>query len=547
MSRTTLLPFGVPILLLCCWQSNLSGELRVPAVPRVEGGSGQTGQQQEEQEDYYAKWLREDVVYIITQAERDVFEKLSNPDEKDQFIEQFWHRRDPDLRSALNEFKEEHYRRLAYSNERFTSGVPGWKTDRGRIYIIHGPPAEIEKHFSGESYQRPSHEGGGFTSVVPFEIWRYRHIEGLGPDVELEFVDPTRSGEFRLARNPWEKDELLVIGTGATTAESLGLMQRGDHPYFTYTNWDRYPGMSSRAKDNPFTRYETLIKVQSPQEIKYQDLKQIVDVDIRYDNLPFETRHDYFRLNDTAILAAITLQIDNQNLTFELENGVWVARIALYGIVTSMTNRVVTEFEQDLQVSYSPQDLEQGREGRSVYQKILPVEKRMRHRVDLVVKDLNSGNLGVKRQAIIPPPYDAATLSVSSLVLSDHILALPQVDPEEMFAIGDIKVRPSLGNVFACGNPLGAYLHVYNAGLDQARLAPDLKVRYQLLKGDALLREGEAGSGSILYFSGDRVVLVLRLPVDDLPSDRYQLRLEIHDRVLDRSVSVIQSFRLESE
>ena len=115
----------------------------------------------------YRKWLNEDVAYIITDEERTAFKRLQTDEEREQFIEQFWLRRDPTPDTVENEFKEEHYRRIAYANEHFASGIPGWKTDRGRIYITYGPPDEIESHPSGGTYERPPEEGGGETSTYP--------------------------------------------------------------------------------------------------------------------------------------------------------------------------------------------------------------------------------------------------------------------------------------------------------------------------------------------------------------------------------------------
>src|SRR3989454_8646041 len=159
----------------------------------------------------YRKWLDEEVVYIIQPEERTAFLQLSTNEEREQFIEQFWQRRNPNPDLAENSFKEEHYRRIAYTNERFASGIPGWKTDRGRIYIMYGKPDEIESHPAGGAYERPSYEGGGSTSTYPFENWWYRYIEGIGSDIEIEFVDPSGSGEYRIARSPNEKDALLYV------------------------------------------------------------------------------------------------------------------------------------------------------------------------------------------------------------------------------------------------------------------------------------------------------------------------------------------------
>jgi GWxTD domain-containing protein len=154
----------------------------------------------------YRKWLNEEVVYIITDEEKKAFRALATDEEREQFIEQFWLRRDPTPDTEENEFREEHYRRIAYANERFASGIPGWKTDRGRIYIEYGPADEVESHPSGGTYERPFEEGGGTTSTYPFEKWRYRYLEGIGSDINIEFVDADSSGEFRMTTDPSQKD-----------------------------------------------------------------------------------------------------------------------------------------------------------------------------------------------------------------------------------------------------------------------------------------------------------------------------------------------------
>jgi GWxTD domain-containing protein len=146
----------------------------------------------------YKKWLDEDVIYIIGPEERSTFLHLQTNEEREQFIESFWQRRNPDPDSPENTFKEEHYRRIAYANEHFASGIPGWKTDRGRLYIIWGPPDEIESHPSGGTYDRPPEEGGGSTSTYPWEDWRWRYLEGIGENVIVEFVDLSMSGEYYL-------------------------------------------------------------------------------------------------------------------------------------------------------------------------------------------------------------------------------------------------------------------------------------------------------------------------------------------------------------
>ena len=496
----------------------------------------------EEMEDYYKKWLSQDVVWIITPDEKKIFQALSTDEEKEQFIEQFWHRRDPDLTTSSNEFKEEHYRRIAYTVERFSSGAPGWKTDRGRIYIMHGPPDHIDPHPSGGTYERSIYEGGGFTATYPFEVWRYRYIEGVGSDIELEFVDPSWSGEYRLAADPDEKDSFANVPTlGDTLDEQEGLMTRGDrgtHRDIRY--W--------RRQDQPFERYGRYFDVQRTPQIKYKDLKEIVEVELSYESLPFEMRLDTFWLNEAQVLVPITVEVQNKDLTFEDEDGRKVAKVAVYGIVTSITNRVITEFDDDMLTAFKAAEFTEKVKGRSIYQKILPLDRKMRYKIDLVVKDLVTGKLSVTRKAIVPPKYVEDKLVVSSVFLSDYIRQLQEIpDRDQMFVLGDVWIRPSISNKFPRGNAFGVYFQLYNVALDQTQFEPDLKVTYRIFNGqESVFEMVHSESESVQFFSGQRVVLIQGLPIRDLEPGEYRLQVEAADRISDQQVSFTQTFEVVS-
>ncbi len=508
------------------------------------------GQQQgsdEADEDYYKKWLSEDVTFIITEEERPVFQSLSTPNEKEHFIEQFWYRRDPDPRTAFNEFKEEHYRRIAFANERFQSGIAGWKTDRGRIYIIHGPPHEIVSYPSGGRYLRQPHEGGGATSTYPFEVWRYHYLEGMGSEVELEFVDSSWSGEYHLALDPNEKDALIrVPNAGLTLAEELGMARKMERPFFQPGMQGRYPLAYQRVQDSSFARYESLTQAQRAPDIKYKDLQERVKVDISFNSLNFHLRPDYFNLNEQQVLVPITVEVQNKELTFREENGFYVAKIAIYGMVTAITNRLIEEFEEELILSYKVQDVQEALASRSVYQRIITLDKKMRYRLDLVVKDVSSGHIGVVRTAIAPSSYGSQELSASSLILSDMIIPLSRVPArDEMFILGDIKVRPSVSHLFSTENNLGIYLQLYNLGIDQASRTPWMETRYRILRDGQTVIEltGETGEGVRIY-SDRRAVLVKTLPVRALEPGEYELEVEIQDRIREESLTLNQNFRL---
>jgi len=506
----------------------------------------------EESEDYFRKWLEEDVVYIISAEERSVFQSLTTAEEKEQFIEQFWFRRDPDPKTAANEFKEEHYRRIAYVNELFFAGKPGWMTDRGRIYIIHGPPAEIQHHPTGGMYDREMRAGGGETYAYPWEMWRYRNIDGIGDDIMLEFVDKSMTGEYRLSHTPEEdKDALLYIpasSAGPTIAETRGYRQRWERIAFTPANRHTYEGALQGYRDNPFYRYEIYSKVQTPPNIKYKDLQELVKVNIEFVNLPFTVRQDYFRLNDLQVLVPITIQIHNKDLAFELEDGKRVARVAVYGLVKGINNRVALEFDDDLVTSLRPEELEAGLQRRSIYQKVVPLDMKMRYKMDVVVKDLTTGKTGVLRQAIVPPQFNDTEIATSSFILSDSIEVLEDVpDINEMFVLGDVKVRPSLSKEFPQGQDLGLYFQVYNMGIDQSSLTPALSVKYRLMRGGELLREIVDEDGeSVQFFTNRRAVLVKVFALGDLPQGEYQIQVEIEDRLLDQQLHLAERFSVKT-
>src|SRR6516164_9254391 len=304
----------------------------------------------------YRKWLNEDVAYIITDEERTAFKRLQTDEEREQFIENFWLRRDPTPDTVENEFKEEHYRRIAYANENFASGIPGWKTDRGRIYITYGPPDEKESHPSGGSYERPPEEGGGTTSTFPFEQWRYRYIEGDGSNIIIEFVDPTMSGEYRMTMDPSEKDALLYVpGAGLTMMEQMGMSSKTDRFNRTDGTHLGVPFGAETEKMNEFNRLEQFAKLQRPPAIKFKDLEAAVNSRISYNILPMKVRSDFFPLTDATVLTYVTLQFDNKDLQFRAKDGVQKASVNIFGKVSTMTRRIVTNFEDTVEVSSPPE------------------------------------------------------------------------------------------------------------------------------------------------------------------------------------------------
>lgn len=495
-----------------------------------------------ERSNMFKKWIEEDVAYIITDDEKRAWKKLATDEEREQFIEQFWRRRDPDPDTEVNEYLEEHYERVAYSNQHFTSGIPGWKTDRGRIYIMYGPPNEKETHPSGGLYDRPSYEGGGSTTTYPFETWFYRYLPGIGSGIEIEFVDPTGTGEYRIARSPDEKDALLNIpGAGLTLNEQLGLSSKTDR--VANRGAFGYTGPGARESDSPFSRLILYTDLQRPPQVNDVLEKSLLGtVGTGSEDtaaLNVATKVDFYRASDDRVMTAITIQTDNDDLTFKDVGGVQRARLNIYGRVTNLTGRRITSFEDPVTTDATVQELTSARDKKSAYQRVLPLSPG-NYKVDLLVRDINSGATTVKAIGFEVPKYASDKLATSSLVLAVKLQALNEQLPG-MFSIGPYKVLPNVSGTYKRGQDVGIYMQVYNAGIDQTTLRPSVDVEYVLSKdGKEVFKQPEDWRG--LTDSGQRLTLARLLPTSNLAPGEYEVSIRVRDKVSGQSLSPVQKF-----
>jgi GWxTD domain-containing protein len=494
----------------------------------------------------YKVWLNEDVVYIISPEERSAFLQLETNEEREQFIEQFWLRRssNPDLPD--NDFKEEHYRRIAYANEHFASGIPGWKTDRGRIYIIWGKPDEIQSHASGETYDRPMEEGGGSTTTYAWETWRYRYLEGIQENVELEFVDPSGTGEFHLTMDPSEKDALLhVPGAGLSLLESMGMASKTDR--FSRTDGTNLPTAlgGTPSSLNEFNRLELYSKVQRPPDVKYKDLEAIVTSRMVRDQLKFNYRTDFLKVTSDTVLVPVTVQIPNNQLSFKSKEGVQSAELNIFGRVSTLTDRVVQTFEDSVMKDYPDSLFSMAVKQMSIYQKALPLRPGL-YRLDLVVKDVSSGNVGAVNTRLAVPRYDEEKLEASTLILADQIEHVPakQIGTGQ-FVLGSSKVRPRLDADFTTAERLGIYLQVYNLKPDEKTHKSSATFVFTVKKGDQQVMQFKESSEDMKQ-TGDQVTIERLLPLATLAPGKYTLEVSATDKLAQATISRSAEFSIKS-
>src|ERR1700740_1452714 len=455
----------------------------------------------------YKQWLNEDVVYIISPEERRAFLQLDTNEEREQFIEQFWLRRssNPDLPD--NDFKEEHYRRIAYANEHFASGIPGWKTDRGRVYIMWGPAHEVESHASAGTYDRPMEEGGGSTTTYPWETWRYRYMEGIGENVIWEFVDPSGSGEYRLTMDPSEKDALLhVPGAALSLLESMGMASKTDR--FTRSDGTNLPTAlgGTPASMDEFNRLELFAKVNKPPEVKFKDLEAVVTSRIVRDQLHFNWRTDYLKVTNDTVLVPVTVQVPNSQLSFQAKDGVHSATINIFMRVSTLTGRIVQTHEEPVSRDFPDSLYQQSLKLQSIYQKAIPLRPGL-YRLDLVIKDVQSGNIGVVNSRLQVPRYEDDKLEASSLILADQIEHVPakQINTGQ-FVLGSSKVRPRLEGDFTTADKLGIYMQVYNLRPDDKSHKSSATFQYTVKKGKDQIMQFKETSEEMKQ-TGDQVTI----------------------------------------
>ena len=462
-----------------------------------------------EPDDVLKRWAAAEVPYIISDAERKAYAKLKTNEERENFITSFWRNRNPNPDSEENEYREAYYERIAYANEHFSSGIPGWKTDRGRIYITWGKPDSVDSSPSGGSYDKPSYEGGGSATTFPFETWFYRHLDGVGDGIEIEFVDQTGSGEYRLARDFNEK--YLTIGPPRPV----------DMSNANYV----------REQDNPFIVQERLKNLYTPPPVKYAEIDASLAGTPSIDKNPlaFDLGIGFFRLSDDRVITTFTVQTENKELKFDTNGGSETSHINILGRLTSVAGRPVGVFEDSVTTNTTAAELASLKNQRSVYQRAVAMAPGI-YKVDVMVRDVATGYKGVVSMGFTVPKYDQKNLSTSSLILASTLRAANQNDFGDRFVIGKTKLIPNLSSVYKQGQPVGVYLQVYNAGIDETTLRPKVDVEYLVMKnGGQVFSVKEDWSG--LSDSSERLTLARLLPTEKLVPGDYEVKVLTKDRV----------------
>ena len=503
----------------------------------------------------YKKWLDEDVVWIISDEERAAFKQLSNDEERDQFIEAFWQRRDPTPDTEENEYKEEHYQRIAYANEHFAAGIPGWKSDRGRIYVMYGKADEVESHPSGGSYERPMEEGGGETSTFPFEQWRYRYLEGIGQEVIIEFVDTCMCGDYHMTMDRSEKDALLYTpNAGLTMWEQMGMANKASRVSGGGLERLGTGPMSASQSTKQFDRLEQFAKLQAPPPVKFKDLEEIVNTKMIVNLMPFDVRADFVKVTGDTVLVPVTVQMKNRDITFVNKDGVQRGTVNIFGRVTTLTGRVVQTFEDTVQVDVPAELLPRTAENSSVYWKALPLRPG-RYKFDVAVKDVNGDRKGSWSRGVVVPDFSDDKLATSTLIVADQMESVPSKNVGTgSFVIGTTKVRPRVAP--SNGKPatfkkdkdqkLNFWMQVYNLGVDEKTHKPSATFEYQITNvatKKSVVQKLE--STDQMSNVGEQVTLQKTIAAANLQPGVYKIEIKVNDNISKQTADPSATFAVE--
>lgn len=502
----------------------------------------------------YKKWIDNDVRWIITDEEMSAFKKLGTNAERDTFIEQFWQRRDPTPDTAENEYKEEHYRRLAYADEHFAAGIQGRNTDRGRIYIMYGKPDSTDSHPMGGPYQRPTQEGGGQTETYPFEVWRYRYLEGIGQEIEIEFVDDCQCGAYEMTLDRSKKDALLhVPNAGLTDLEAMGQSNKADRFRGGLESLGQGP-FNRDLGTKEFDRLETFAKLNRAPNVKNELRGELVKSTIRTNPLPFDVRVDFVKLTPDTVLVPITVQIPLRSLTWSSKDGVQRSVVSIYGELVTLSGKIVQTFGDTLHKDIPPELFEKEVGNTALYWNAQPMRPGL-YRLNVVAKDVNGDKVGVISKSYTVPDFsNEEKLASSSLILADQLSPVPAREiGTGNFVIGTNRVRPRVAPTdgktpmtFKKEEKVNFWMQVYNLGLDGQTKKPSATVEIQVVNTAnnqpvVDFTESTAQMGNV----GEQLTLAKTLPLSKLDPGVYQVTIKVNDQVSKQSIAPTVKFSVQ--
>ena len=427
---------------------------------------------------FWQKWINEDLCYIISDNEKAAFKRLHNDEERREFAIQFWLRRDPTPDTPENEYKEEHYRRIAYADHHYASDVPGWKTDRGMVYIRLGAPDEIDASDAGSP-----------------EVWHYRYIQELGTNVEMHFV----GAGHRLSQDDLAKVRGITPPKGYVLCESM-------------SQFDQVCVPSTNRVD--------IIKTPV---VNFKDLDATVNSRVNYTTLPTSVRTDFLRITDSTVSAKVMIQFRNSDLKYATTGRNSKATVHIYGRIQTLSGKTVEWFEDTVTSEIPADRLQPSMGGRKICSRDLLLAPGT-YRLNIVAKDTVGNTFNTFEDALNIPHYEEGQLAASSLVLGDQLQPCVNNVFQQDETMGIYTEFYNLGMDGKTGKPSGI-----------------IKYEVLNSDNNTVMSQTEDLT-TIPNASSFLVTVKKKLPLKTLPPGRYTLKLKIDDRIKNRTISPVAEF-----
>jgi GWxTD domain-containing protein len=448
----------------------------------------------------YRTWLADDVRWIIRPEEQAAFRQLQNDEERDNFVEQFWTRRDPTPDTEENEYKDEHYRRLFYANEQFGEKVAGRLTDRGRAYARYGRP--------------DSRESFNAADGAPIERWRYRYIEGIGQEQILEFRDECYCGDFK-----------QVSGPSAPPGESgIAHGPRTDQP--------------------PLPRSQ----LYKPPSVRFKDLEGIVSHHIEMKLVPFGVRVDFANVTPFTDLVPVTISFNNRDLNWREENDKATMQVNIFGRLTTLTGRIAQTFEASVTDSVSVIQLPESYHRTHDYWKVLALRPG-RYRLDLVVHDVNADKIGTWSRGIVVPGFPIDEFAASPVIMASALATPKKVF--ESFVLGNSTIHPRVAAgddnfpVFRADEKIYLWFQIYGLATDAKGNHASALVEYTLVKQEKKSPAPLKLSDLEGTAAGSQITVRKEVPLWGFEPGDYRLTIRTEDRTTHANVTQSALFRVQ--
>jgi len=465
----------------------------------------------------YRKWLEQEVVYIITPKEREVFLQLEGTRERDLFIEAFWKHRDPDTSTLENEFKEEHYRRISYANKWLGRGTPtaGWRTEMGRIHIILGAPKFIERYENE-------------TEVYPTVVWFYQGMSKYGlPDAfNVVFFKEYGSGDYELYSPLKDGPQKLLIHYFGDPRDYLSAFNqlKNIQPQLAQTSLTLLPGESwhtvtpSMASEilmsNIDVKPQKAVKDDYAEKLlKYKDI-----IEVEYSANYIDNNNLVSVLQDKSGISFVHYLIEPDKLSINLVEDKYYTTLEISGKISDLKGKIIYQFNKSIPIQFGEEELNKIKTKPFSLQDIFPLVEG-NYKFNLLLKNRVSKEFTSFERDLIIPSFQSSA-EMTRLILAPHIKNVSSTTSHKPFKVGDVQIYPSPGNEFSVRDKLFIFFQI--PGISE-EVREKGRLQFIFYKGDQEFRREEREIKS--YPQKDQFLEEFSL--EHFPPDFYRVEVNV--------------------